>query len=112
MYVHFDERREVGEKGVREAFLLFMETQHHFLQKVNPTIRRCQKQHMILWRQKQTGESNLCLCQVLLTVRLVVFLLHEGNPAQLAFLDEGLDVHSTKSISADPFIVLQHKPIV
>lgn len=50
--------------------------------------------------------SYLSLCEVLLAVRFVVFLLHEGNPVQLAFLDEGLDIHGAESITADPFFIL------
>lgn len=51
-------------------------------------------------------ETDLGLSEVLLAIRLAVFLLHEGNPAQLAFLDEWLDVHCAESVATDPFIVL------
>lgn len=56
--------------------------------------------------------AYLSLCEVLITVRFVVFLLHEGNPAQLAFLDKGFNIYGAESITTDPFIILQHKPIV
>lgn len=57
-------------------------------------------------------ETDLGLGEVLLAVRLAVFLLHEGNPAQLALLDERLDVHGAESVAADPFVVLQHKAVL
>lgn len=83
------------------------------------------KQQIMDWSQQQEKEafmfiqtlyvcrcSYLSLGEILLTVRFVVFLLHEGNPAQLAFLDEGLHVYSAKSITADPLIILQHETVI
>lgn len=63
---------------------------------------------------KKTNKKTtyLSVSEVLLRVGLAVFLLHEGNPAQLAFLDEWLDVHSAESVATDPFVVLQHKPVL
>lgn len=56
--------------------------------------------------------SYLCLRQILLGVRFVVLFLHEWNPAQLAFLDKGLDVHGAQGIAADPLLILQDKAVV
>lgn len=61
---------------------------------------------------KNKHKTYLSLSEVLLTVRFAVLLLHEGNPAQLAFLDEWLDIHSAKSIATDPFVILEHKPVL
>lgn len=58
------------------------------------------------------GGAYLSLGEVLLAVGLVVLLLHEGQPAQLALLDEGLDVHGAQGVTADPLLVLQHEAVL
>lgn len=63
------------------------------------------------WKNTKT-DTDLSLGEVLLAVRLAVFLLHEGNPAQLALLDERLDVHGAEGVAADAFVVLQHKAVL
>lgn len=107
MNVDLDERGKVGEERVWKNLLLFMETQHDLLRGRHGEEKF--NNHML----PDTGviivdrlRSYLGLCEVLLAVWLVVLLLHERNPAQLAFLEEWLDVHGTKSITTDAFIVL------
>lgn len=65
-----------------------------------------------LSRRGEKTETDLGVTEVLLAVRLAVFLLHEGNPAQLAFLDEWLDVHGADSVATDAFVVLEHKAVL
>lgn len=67
---------------------------------------------IIMMMQSTAGWTHLCLSEILLTIRLVVFLLHERNPVHLTFFDEWLDIHCTQGVATDPLLVLKYKAVL
>lgn len=68
--------------------------------------------HAIFTSALTKTHAHLGLRQVLLAVGLAVLLLHEGDPAQLALLDEGLDVDGAERVATDALVVLEHEAVL